>query len=378
MNHSALPTNIDCSATDARESWVRTGRRIIRQEAKALTQLELRLNESFGAAISAILECRGSVIVTGMGKAGLIGKKITATFASTGTPSHFLHPAEAVHGDLGRIGKNDLVLAFSQSGETAEIINILPSIQEFGTPIISVTATRTSSLGKASAVVLELGNITEACNNQLAPSASTAAMMALGDALALTCSEHRNFQPADFARFHPGGNLGKKLAPVEQLMRPLSECRVAQHQLTVREVFSQAHLPGRRSGAIMLCNELGQLVGIFTDSDLARLFEQGENSAFEQPIHQVMTQDPRRIEVGTQLHSVIEKLANEKLSELPVVDQQGTPVGMIDITDIVSQLPNNFASSANESKSIKPASLIEEKDNSRWTVPFPNQSKESS
>ncbi|MGY8769336.1 MAG: KpsF/GutQ family sugar-phosphate isomerase [Pirellulales bacterium] len=376
MNQSALQSNIDASEANARESWLRSGRRIIRHEAKALTQLELRLNESFGAAVSALLECRGSVIVTGMGKAGLIGKKITATFASTGTPSHFLHPAEAIHGDLGRVGSNDLVLAFSQSGETSEILNILPSIQQFGTPIISITATKHSSLGKVSTVVLELGSITEACNNRLAPSASTAAMMALGDALALTCSEHRNFQPADFAKFHPGGSLGKKLAPVEQIMRPLSECRVAQHNLTVREVFSQAHLPGRRSGAIMLCDESGALVGIFTDSDLARLFEQGENAAFERPIHEVMTQDPRRIEVGTQLHTMFEKIAHEKLSELPVVDRQGIPVGMIDITDIVSQLPQDIAGSSNTTETITSRSALKQDDKSHWTVPFPNQSEE--
>ena len=214
------------------------------------------------------------MIVSGIGKAGLIGQKIMATLASTGTPSHFLHPAEAVHGDLGRVHADDVVLVLSQSGETEEIVRLLPPLAELGVPIIAITGRADSTLGRAARVVIDLGPVEEACPLGLAPSSSTTAMLAVGDALALVVSRMRGFAREDFARFHPAGNLGLKLSKVEQHMRPLEQCRVAPEGQTVREVLVRVSVPGRRTGATMLVDAEGKLSGIFTDSDLARLFEQ--------------------------------------------------------------------------------------------------------
>jgi arabinose-5-phosphate isomerase len=269
----------------------------------------------------------------------LIAQKITATFASLGTPSHFLHPADALHGDLGRIHPRDLVLAFSFSGATEELVRILPRLRDFGNPLLAVTGRPDSPLGKAASVVIDLGPIQEACPLGLAPSSSTVAMLALGDALALVVSQRRRFSPADFVRFHPGGSLGRKLTKVEEIMRPRSECRVAPHNLSVRQVLVKLSRPGRRTGAIMLVDEQDRLSGLFTDSDLARLLEHQRDDALDAPIALVMTRSPKTLQQGDSLEDALQLLAGRKLSELPVIDGHGSPCGMIDITDVVAYLP---------------------------------------
>ncbi|HTN75307.1 MAG TPA: CBS domain-containing protein, partial [Pirellulaceae bacterium] len=196
-------------------------------------------------------------------------------------------------------------------------------------------------------VTLDLGAIREACPLGLAPSTSTTAMLALGDALALVVSRMRNFGPDEFARFHPAGSLGRKLTKVEEVMRPVAECRVAHEARTVREVFVQLSRPGRRSGAIMLTNDLGELTGIFTDSDLARLLEHNRDAAFDGPIGAVMTRSPQAVKLGTLLPEACELLSLRKISELPVVDKLGQPQGLIDITDLVALLPSE-PNAANE------------------------------
>ena len=200
---------------------------MILTESRALARVADRLDGEFCRAVELVHSCRGNVIVCGMGKAGLIGQKIMATLASTGTPSHCLHPAEAVHGDLGRVRRGDVVLMLSQSGETEEIVRLLPSLTEFGVPIVAITASAASSLGRAATVTIELGPLEEACALGLAPSTSTTAMLALGDALALVVSQMRRFSREDFARFHPAGSLGNKLSRVEHHARPLEQCRVS-------------------------------------------------------------------------------------------------------------------------------------------------------
>lgn len=315
------------------------GREIIRLEAKALERLSSKLSAEFCLAVRMLYDCPGNVIVTGMGKAGLVGQKIAATLASTGTRAHFLHPAEAVHGDLGRVHTDDSVVILSQSGETEEVTRMLPSLQRLLIPIIAITAKRTSTVGRAASVTLELGPQQEACSLGLAPSTSTTAMLALGDALALVTSRMRRFGRDDFARFHPGGSLGRRLSKVDELMRPLSECRVANQAQTVRQVFSQAQRRDRRSGAIMLLNDEGQLCGLFTDSDLARLFENRCDQALDQPIREVMTRQPQRVQSGAMIADAVAILAERKISELPVVDLSGRPAGLIDITDVVGLLP---------------------------------------
>lgn len=310
-------------------------RAIVRHEGEILLALAERLGPEFNRAVELVHGCRGCVIVTGMGKAGLVGQKIAATLASTGTRSHFLHPAEAIHGDLGRVHADDVVLALSYSGETEEIVRLLPALKEMGARIVAITSRAASSLGSAAEITIPLGNIREACPHGLAPSATTTAMIALGDALALVVSELRKFGPEDFARFHPGGSLGRKLAKVNDVMRPIGECRVALETNSLREALVAQRRPGRRTGAIMVVNEAGKLSGFFTDSDLARLLEAKRESAIDGPISEVMTQSCSSIAIDSPLSAACDLLVGRKISELPVVDADGKPVGLIDITDIV-------------------------------------------
>ncbi len=318
---------------------LRFGREVLLQESQAIQSVASTLGRDFCRAADLIFHCQGSLIVSGMGKAGLVGQKLMATFASTGTPSHFLHPAEAVHGDLGRLRRDDVVLILSQSGETEEIVRLLPSLVEIGTAIIALTARSQSSLGRSAAIVLELGALQEAGSLRLAPSTSTTTMLALGDALALVVSRMRGFAREDFARFHPAGSLGRKLSRVGQYCRPLRMCRVAEDSLTVREVFANRSLPGRRTGAIMLIDVDGRLTGLFTDSDLARLFEHHREETLDQPIRCVMTRSPITIGDGAMMTDAVALMADRKISELPVVDEDGRPTGLIDVTDVVSLFP---------------------------------------
>jgi arabinose-5-phosphate isomerase len=332
---------------------LRYGRQIILLESRALEKIAGRLDAEFCRAVKYMYECRGNVIVSGMGKAGLVGHKIMATLASTGTPSHFLHPAEAVHGDLGRVHCDDVMLILSQSGETEEIVRLLPSLGELGVPIVAITANSSSKLGRAATVIIELGPLEEACALGLAPSTSTTAMLAVGDALALVTSRLRHFGRDDFARFHPGGSLGNKLSKVEHHCRPLAQCRVAEEELSVREMLIGVSKPGRRTGATMLVDRQGLLTGIFTDSDLARLFEQHRDGELDGPVSKVMTHNPLRVPTGSMMTDAVAIMAERKISELPVVDAEGRPVGLIDITDVVAMLPKEVATEASESPSRK-------------------------
>lgn len=327
------------SPSFGRFEQLRFAREVLRIEGQALLAIGDRLNDDFCRAASLVFECRGNVIVSGMGKAGLVGQKLAATLASTGTNAHFLHPGEAIHGDLGRVQRNDVVLALSYSGETEEVLRLLPALRELQTPVVAITGHAASSLGVAAAVVLDLGPLQEACSLGLAPSTSTTAMLAVGDALALVLSRMRRFRAEDFARFHPGGSLGRKLARVDDVMRPLSECRVADEFCSVREVLVRVSRPGRRTGAIMLTDGDGVLVGLFTDSDLARLLELERDAALDGPVQSVMTRSPARVPSGTRMQTAIETLVQRKISELPVVDSAGHPIGMLDITDVVGMLP---------------------------------------
>ena len=315
-------------------------RQVIRTEAAALLQLADQLPDKFSDAVQTIFNCQATVIFTGIGKAGLIAQKLVATFASTGTPAHFLHPSEAVHGDLGRLQDQDLVVLLSYSGETEEITRLIPSLQQMNVTMIAITADHASSLGQAADLVLDLGKVEEACNLKLAPSTSTTMMLALGDALAFVVSRLRCFAKEDFARFHPAGSLGRQLTKVEEVMRPLVQCRIASETLTIREVFTQGLVPGRRTGAVMLTNESGVLTGLFTDSDLVRLLEQKQDDAIDQPVQNVMTRQPHTVSEHSYLTVAVNILANHKISELPVVDQRGAPIGLIDITDTMAALPN--------------------------------------
>ncbi|MEK6234544.1 MAG: KpsF/GutQ family sugar-phosphate isomerase [Planctomycetales bacterium] len=320
---------------------IREGREIIRQEAEALMEIASRLGVEFSQAVDLVCGCEGSVIVTGVGKAGLIGQKIAATMASTGTRSHFLHPTEAFHGDLGRIGSRDVVLALSYSGETEEVVRLLPILREADAPIVAVTSSRDNALGRGAEIVLPLGTLREACPLGLAPSVTTTAMLAVGDALALVSSRLRGFRKEDFARFHPGGSLGRKLSKVEDEMRPREECRIAEDSITVRRMLVQVSRPGRRTGAVMLVDPQGMLTGLFTDSDLAKLLEHRDDQALDQPVGEVMTPKPCAVELGSLFGDAVQVMGQRKISELPVVDHQGKPAGIIDVTDVLFLIPSD-------------------------------------
>ncbi len=319
-------------------SLVERGRAVLRSERGAIERLIAGLDETFAQAVTQVLACRGSVVVSGMGKAGIVGQKLSASLCSTGTPSRFLHPAEAVHGDVGGVRSDDLVLLLSTSGETEEVLRLLPIVSEVAAGSLAITAHADSSLARRVDLSLLLGHHAEACHLGLAPSCSTTAMLALGDALALVVSQQRGFTREQFAKFHPAGNLGKQLSLVDEVMRPLSECRLAGDWQTVRDVLIHVGRPGRRTGATMLTNARGELSGIFTDSDLARLLETSTaaHSPLDQPMAQVMTRHLQTVLSGARLSDAVKLLAERKISELPVVSSERRPLGLIDITDVMS------------------------------------------
>ncbi|MFM8379354.1 MAG: SIS domain-containing protein [Planctomycetia bacterium] len=322
--------------TDA--ELVAHGREILRAEGEAILALAEALGEAFARAVRVVAGCTGSVVVTGIGKAGLVARKISATLASTGSPSHFLHPTEALHGDLGALRGDDVVLALSQSGETEEITRLLPHVAARRIRIVALTGSAQSTLGRVADVVVPTGSVREACTLGLAPSTSTSLMLALGDAIALVTSRLRRFTSEEFAARHPGGSLGRQLMRVEDAMRPLAACRTARPSDTVREVFVRP-LPARRTGAVMIVDDGGRLAGIFTDSDLARLFERRADTALDRPINGVMTARPTTVPLGTRLRDALAILEARRLSELPVVDEAGRVAGLLDIVDLVGLVP---------------------------------------
>lgn len=314
------------------------GREILRAEGEAVLRAAQTLDGAFVRAVRLLERCTGSVVVTGIGKAGLVARKISATLASTGTPSHFLHPAEAMHGDLGALRRDDVVLALSQSGETEEITRLLPHVTARGIRIVALTGRPASTLGRTADVVVPTGDVREACRLGLAPSTSTSLMLSLGDALSLVTCSLRRFTPEDFAARHPGGSLGRRLMRVEETMRPLSQCRTARPEEPVRTVFARP-MPVRRTGAVMVIDDSGMLAGIFTDSDLARLFERRHDAALDGPISGVMTRRPTTVAVGSRVSDAIALLEARRISELPVVAADGRAVGLLDIVDLVGLVP---------------------------------------
>ncbi|MFO0889020.1 MAG: KpsF/GutQ family sugar-phosphate isomerase [Isosphaeraceae bacterium] len=329
-------------ALDTEAEGLEFARNVLRVEAEALERVRDRLGPSIAHAADLIHRCAGSVIVTGMGKAGLVGQKLAATLASTGTRAFPLHPAEAVHGDLGRVRADDVVIALSQSGETEEVVRLIPALRRLNACLVAITERATSTLGQAADLCIALGPVEEACPLGLAPSASTTALMAVGDALALLVSRMRDFSPEDFALYHPAGSLGRKLMRVEDVMRTGRQIRRAHVEETVREVFIRLAGPRRRSGAVLIEDDETHLLGIFTDSDLARLFEKRRESDLDRPIGGLMTIDPKRVRVGSMLHDAVELMKLHKISELPVVDRGNHLVGLIDVTDLIGMEPSEF------------------------------------
>ncbi|MEM6690148.1 MAG: KpsF/GutQ family sugar-phosphate isomerase [Planctomycetota bacterium] len=311
-------------------------REVVLQEAHALELVAGNLTDSAVEAAEAIARCQGRVIFTGVGKAGWVAQKLSATTASTGTPSHYLHPTEAVHGDFGRLASDDLVIALSHSGSSEELVRIAGQLREMSAGLIAITSTEENPLASSADLAVAFGKQNEACPLGLAPTTSTTAMMAVGDSIAMLASELRQFAPEDFGRIHPGGALGLRTTTVDQHMRKLSECRVASSNRTIRECMVATSRVGRRSGAIMIVDERGGLVGIFTDSDLARLLERRVDDCLDWPVSKCMTRSPKTIGSDAMLHEAATKMGKARISELPVVSQDGRPEGMVDITDLMA------------------------------------------
>ena len=318
-----------------RDDRLSYARQIVRAEAAALLSVADRLNESFLEAIDLLAGCPGRICITGTGKSADVGQKIAGTLNSTGTRAYVMDATRAVHGDLGMIHQQDIVLALSHSGETEEIVKLLPSFRQMAMALIALCSRQESTLAQSADVAIILGPLEEVCPLGLAPSTSTTAMIAVGDALAFVLMRLREFTREDFARFHPAGSLGRKLLKVEAVMRPLNELRIADCQQTVRDVFAQEKRLGRRTGCVLLTDGVGKLCGLFTDSDLARLFEQHRDAAFDRPIREVMTPQPITAPLGTRLTDAVEILRLRKISELPIVDASNRPAGLIDITDLI-------------------------------------------
>jgi arabinose-5-phosphate isomerase len=310
-------------------------RQVLEIEADAVRGLIGGLNENFERAVEMLASCAGRVVVAGMGKCGLIGRKISATLASTGTPSVTVHPADAIHGDLGMITQDDVVLALSNSGETEELIRLLPTIRKIGAKLISITGKADSTLARHSDILLHTFVSREACPYNLAPTASTTAQLALGDALAVALMLRKGFTPEKYALLHPGGALGKQFLKVEDVMRSGPRMVRVAPETTVREVVIA--LTQTRNGAACIVDADGNLAGVFTDGDFRRAIL-NDCQAIEQPVSRFMTRNPVAILEG-KLAVEAARLMREgsrKISQLPVVDDRGRLLGLLDDDELLN------------------------------------------
>ena len=312
-------------------------RKVIEAEAEAISAITPIVDASFAKACEMIHNCSGSCIVSGIGKAGIIGQKISATLASTGTPSHFLHPAEAVHGDLGRLRKNDIVIVLSFRGETDEVIRLINLVKQSEIKLVAITGNRDSTLSRHADVVLCMGKMSEVCPLGVAPSVSTTCMLAVGDALAFTVMKARNFTVEDYVRFHPGGSLGAELMTIEQSMmfKPGEKLPIAEVTDTIRELLGKTS-DVKRHGAVMIVNKDGKLDGIVTDADLRRLITKEGHRVFELKAGDVMTTDCKKVRADALAAEATAIFHKYRIDELPVVDGDNRPVGVIDVQDIVT------------------------------------------
>lgn len=312
---------------------LKRAKEVFRLEAQAVMALADKLDNNFIRAVEAVYGCKGRVVVTGMGKAGIIGQKISATLSSLGTPSVWLHSAEAIHGDLGRVTKDDIVIALSNSGETEETKSLVPILKKIGTEIIAITGNRQSTLAKHSDIVLDVSVKKEACPLGLAPTSSTTAMLAMGDALAVCLVDKKGFKEKDFALYHPGGALGKKLLlKVEDIMRKGKANPIVNEDTIVKDVLYA--ITAARAGAASVVNKKGKLSGIFTDGDLRRHLETDSNLA-QKRVKEVMTKNPVSIRPERLAVEALRILEEKKIDELPVVDKNGRPAGMLDVQDVL-------------------------------------------
>ncbi|MGA1791771.1 MAG: KpsF/GutQ family sugar-phosphate isomerase [bacterium] len=301
-------------------------------EARSILELKQRLNKSFIQAVDLIYHAKGRVVVTGMGKSGLICKKIAATLASTGTPAFFLHPADALHGDLGMMVRGDVVLAMSRSGETDEIKSLIPCIKRFGLSMICITGNPKSTLAKNSDCFLDASFQKEACPFDLVPTVSTTVSLALGDALAIALLSKRGFKEEDFAAFHPGGALGRRLSRVADLMHKNKEIPVVQLGQSMREALYEMTI--KRLGMACVVDDQGKLMGIITDGDLRRLLEKYPD-LLNKAVEDVMTRDPKTISQNEIAAKAVEIMERYAITSLICTDEGKRPIGVIHLHDLL-------------------------------------------
>jgi len=308
-------------------------RKVLRIERDAISSLENRINSDFEKVINSLSRITGRVIVTGMGKPGFIAQKISATLSSTGTPSLYLHPAEALHGDLGRVTKEDAIIALSNSGETDEIVKLLPIVKKIGARLIALTGNVKSSLARNADHVINVSVKKEACSLGLAPTASTTAMLAMGDAIAVALLEKKGFKEKDFAFYHPGGILGKRLLlTVADIMRKGADNPVVKEDMKVKNVLLA--ITRSRAGSASVIGKNGKLVGIFTDGDLRRHLE-SDPDMINMKVKEVMTRNPTAIEKDKLAAEAFDILRSRRIDEIPVVDDLSRPIGLVDVQDLL-------------------------------------------
>lgn len=335
------------TTTDQAQACQQTfAEKVLQSEAQAIGRIVI--GPSFHDAVELILRCtsngkRGAVVVSGLGKSGLIGQKLSATFASTGTPSHFLHPTEAMHGDLGRVRREDVVVLLTFRGNTDEIVSLAGILKQDGVPVIAIVGKGDSEAARLAAVMLSIGDVAEACPLNLAPSVSTTAMLALGDALALCVMRQRNFGVEDYKKFHPGGGLGRLLMPVVEAIR----FRVDQNlplirrHTTIDQAYAQAGHEAqasglRRPGALLIVEDDGTLAGIFTDGDLRRAFIKHGSDAWHYKIDRFIAGKPTSLPDTALIRDAVRIVREHRFDDVPVVDASGRPIGLIDVQDLVA------------------------------------------
>jgi len=314
-------------------------RSVLDAEARAIATVADHLDNAFDRAVDIVTHLQGSLIVSGIGKSGLVGQKLSATFSSTGQPSHFMHPTEAMHGDLGRLRPSDALLLLSYSGATEELTALAAVVRQDEIPIISITRSEQTHLAQLSVAPLSVGEIEEACPHNLAPTASTAAMLALGDALAIATSQARSFSAEDFKRAHPGGALGRVMLPISSVLRfKAPDTLVAMDQsVTVGQLIDQVPPTGvRRPGATLLVGEDGVLTGLFTDADLRRLLARERGDAFGRLLSEVMTKSPRSLHSSSLVRDAVQLVRELRIDEIPIVDDAGRPTGLLDVQDLMA------------------------------------------
>ena len=314
---------------------IATGRRVLEIEKAALSDLKKKIDGSFVRAVEMLLACKGRVMVTGMGKAGIIGRKIAATFASTGTPAYFVHPEEAMHGDLGMVVSNDIVLAVSNSGETEEllrVVTLITMIKKIGARIISITGDKGSTLARHSDLVIDISVEREACPMNLVPTASCVASLAMGDALAMALLEERGFSPEDYAFYHPGGSIGRRLLMIKHIMRKKNKTPIVTQNQTVLKALER--ISAARAGTASIVDSKGRLVGVFSDGDLRRTMQK-DHDALAKKISLFMTRDPKTVYQETLVAEALRIIKEKDVGTLVVIDKKGKPIGIVDERDLL-------------------------------------------